>query len=113
VYNINKNILIVNDNSVCFDFDIREVKVLDKLIIVLLSIPFDVNFLNNVYAVDMNGKLVWQIQDVRDLYPKNKVLPYEHIRINENNQIVVVNFYGIAYTVNPLSGKIIGRSFTK
>ena len=51
------NYLLVNDNTVPFLFGIQKIEVLDDRIIVLLSIPFESDAIENMYAVAR--KLEW------------------------------------------------------
>ena len=80
--------------------------------IVLLSIPFDCNEINNIYCFDTQAELVWQSEDLSILYPKLNNLPYEHMGIKDG-AIYATDFYGRKYKINIDTGKIEGCSFVK
>ncbi|URZ04130.1 hypothetical protein [Clostridium felsineum] len=102
---INKNILIINNIDVRFDYNIRDVKLLGDLIIVLLSIPFDKTELDNLYAISKQGKVVWRVQGLNTVFPNQNNLPYEQMNVNEN-VITATDFYARRYFINPLNGNI-------
>ena len=41
-----------------FGYDIRDIKVVDNQVIVLLSIPFHTNEIDNIYAVSLDVKSI-------------------------------------------------------
>ena len=108
-YRIDKKILFVGNNKVAFKHPIDNVKQCGNLYIVLV----DVQGTNNVYAVNNQAQIVWQIEDAGKVYGIVNTVPYVGTRINESNQIVVTNFNGVTYTVDPVNGNIIGRGVTK
>lgn len=106
------NNLLINNYTVDFQYPIRDVKRLDKNVIVLLSIPFNENFLDNLYLVSGYGEIVWQSQSLKEIYPTERLLPYEQMTI-ENQEIRVTDFYGRRYFINAANGKIMKRDITK
>ncbi|KHD38183.1 hypothetical protein NL50_01355 [Clostridium acetobutylicum] len=102
---INKNILIINNIYVEFDYNIRDAKLLGDLIIVLLSVPFDKTEFDNLYAISKQGKLVWRVQGLNTVFPNQNNLPYEQMSVNEN-VITATDFYARRYFINPLNGNI-------
>lgn len=61
---LHKNALYINDELITFDFDIDTLIVMDDKIIVLLDIPYDSSELDNIYAVNLSGKIIWRIEKV-------------------------------------------------
>lgn len=112
-FKVDKNALIVNKHRVEFQHNIQNVIPIDKTLVVLLHIPFNETFLDNVFAVSNEGKVVWRIQNPSEVYPINERLPYEYMRLDESGNMVVTDFVGIRYQVNPVNGKIIGRDCVK
>jgi outer membrane protein assembly factor BamB len=110
---VNGNELTIGGCKVVFRFDIDNVKVGQGLYIVLLDIPSNVNEMNNVYAVNDRCQIVWQVQDAGDVYPIKNDVPYVGTRITEEGRIIVTNFNGVTYTLDPATGKIIARGTTK
>lgn len=109
----NKNILIINGKEVTFQYEIDNIKKIQGLYIVLLDIPSNIQAINNVYAVNDSGKIIWQIENFEDVYPIKNDVPYVGTRILDNNQIIVTNFNGVTFTVNTVDGRIIGKGCTK
>ena len=54
-----------------FGYDIRDIKVVDNQVIVLLSIPFHTNEIDNIYAVSLDCKINWRVEslNIRLFYP--------------------------------------------
>lgn len=105
---VDQKTLIVKQNRIKFQKPIYDVKKCDNLYIVLLD-----EGINNVFAVDEQAQIVWQIEDAASVYSIINDVPYVGTRITEANQIVVTNFNGVTYTVEPNNGKIINRGITK
>lgn len=95
-----------------FPYPIRDVKEFGKNALVLLSIPFDDTTVDNLYLVSDYGEIVWQSQHLRDIYPTERLLPYEQMVIS-NQEIKVTDFYRRRYYINTVNGKIIKRDITK
>lgn len=112
-FKIDDNVLIVDGNKVVFQFKIDNVKICNGLYIVLVDIPSNVKATNNIYAVNENGQIVWQVQDVNEVYSFKNDVPYVGTRITEDNFIVATNYNGVTVTVNYTDGKIIGKGVTK
>ena len=106
---VDQNILFVGNNKMEFQSQIDNVKKCANLYIVLV----DEIGINNVYAVNEQAQIVWQIEDAGSVYSIINDVPYVGTRITESNQIVVTNFNGVTYTVNPTNGKIISRGTAK
>jgi len=112
-FKIEGSTLVVKGIEVSFPYKIDNVKMCNGLYIVLLDIPMGVKFLNNIYAVDYGGHMVWQIQDPREIYSIKGNIEYVGTRITEDNKIVVTNFSGITYTLDSSNGFIIDKGVTK
>ena len=115
MYTINKNNLTIGNNDVQFGANIYKVlEVDDLLIIILLNMPLSKKQIdNNVYAVNMKGEIIWQIQDPREVYPIKELDLHVGARVDEFKRLAVSTFSGIVYYVNVKSGRIISRNFTK
>lgn len=71
-FSFNNNQLIVNNYHINFPYPIRDAKVLGTNVIVLLSIPYNDSSLNNLFSVNGSGEVVWQSQDLQQLFlPKS------------------------------------------
>lgn len=106
-YSVSGKILTVNGNQVGFQHEFKNTVEVDGLIIVMIwnvstgdiqKQPF-----NNVYAVDANGNIVWNLKDI-----VGKDGLYTIIKIDESNNLVAVEFIGMNYIVDVNNKKIVG-----
>ncbi len=107
----NKQILI-NDVQKIFSYPIRDVKRLGNTDIVILDIPQNDNTIDNLYAVNNRGEIIWRSQPLKEIYPTEKLLPYEQIIIKDQ-EIRAIDFYGRCYFINPNDGMILKRIIYK
>lgn len=112
MYSIKDNILFINSKYVEFGFDIRNIVEYSGCVLVLLSIPFTRNDINNIYCVNEFGEVVWQSEDLNALYPSLKNLPYEQMGIKDGI-LYASDFYGRSYLIDLETGKIIGCNIVK
>ena len=108
-FKVQQRTLIVGNNKTEFQDPIDNVKKSGDYYIVLIDVPQ----INNLYAVNSEGQIVWQIEDAGRIYGFINDVSYVGTRITETSQIVVTNFNGVTYTVDPANGKIVGRGVTK
>ena len=102
-----RNILTIDDRAIEMPYDVRKVIEDDPLAFVLLSIPAVVNETRNIYAF-RGAEALWQVEDLNELYPERKNLPFEDIRLTEEG-LAGTDFYGRRYLINPQTGKITGQ----
>lgn len=101
------NIIRIDDNEHTFQFDIRSVLVCKAYYVVLLSIPFNSNFVNNIYCLDDMAQIVWQSEDILQKYPDLKnPLPYEQM-ILDKNKLYASDFFGRNFYIDTKTGKIL------
>ena len=100
------NILSVNGRNYKFDNHILEIKKTETHVFVV-TIPFQGN-LNNVYGVSLKFGTMWRIQKANEVYPSFYQTPFVGISITKN-EIVVTDFLGCRFVVDPENGRIIGR----
>jgi len=107
-YRFEKNILMIEDNKIEFSHEIRIVIPLSNRLIVLLSIPTNDKTVDNVYAVNSDGDIIWRIQG-----SQIKVkFPYVHITLIDD-KLVATDFYGRRFYIDPLEGKITKKDVVK
>lgn len=104
--------ITINNCVYSFDFDIRKVLEYQNYYIVLLSIPFDSNCINNLYCLDDKANVIWQAEDLNKLFPKFTNLPYEQMGI-KNDKLFASDFYGKNYMINLLNGAVEGYTIVK
>ncbi|WP_430885869.1 hypothetical protein [Fusibacter sp. JL216-2] len=103
---IDNNKIIVGENECRFDHPILDYVHSDGVYIVVLNIPKGTKEIDNVYGVNENGKLIWKIQSVTDAFGIAENTPYISIRIDESDSVVVNNFFGMRYEVDPSDGTL-------
>lgn len=111
-YKLNHSTLIIGDKSVDFKYNLRSIKEVGDLLIVLYDNPDSPKTIdqpiNNVSAVDNKGNIVWAIKDI--ITSDNL---YTGMRIDENNNLVVVDFSGINYTIDLKNSIVVDKKGIK
>lgn len=105
MYIVDGNMLKINSNKILFQNEIREVVMYNGCFIVLLSVPYNTIDIDNIYCVDENGSLLWQVEGLSKVFPDLKALPYEQMGIKEET-LFASDFYGRNYTIDLSNGKI-------
>lgn len=106
------NELVVENNKIVFDHDIRYVVEVNDTLIVLLEIPNNIMYLNNVFGINKNGEIKWRIQSVGDVFPVKNQLPFENLMVN-GTDVFVSDFYGRRFSLNPISGEILSSDVVR
>ncbi|NHA04490.1 hypothetical protein G7092_11815 [Mucilaginibacter sp. HC2] len=106
-----KKIILEKGNIVEFDFPIKETLAFDGKIIVLLDILENIRYNKNVFAIDFDGKILWQIAKTENL-DMIGYCPFISIEI-ENLKLVSFNWCGFKFTVDAKTGYVTERIFTK
>lgn len=106
------NELVVENNNIVFDHDIRYVVEVNDTLIVLLEIPTNSMYLNNVFGINRNGEIKWRIQSVGDVLPVKNQLPFENLMVN-GTDVFVSDFYGRRFSLNPTNGKILSSDVVR
>lgn len=112
VVKVNGNELSIDSKTIKFKYDIRDIKVVNNQVIVLLSIPFNVNEVDNIYAVSLEAKINWRVESLNLINPKGNNLPYENMFLN-NEGLTATDFYGRRYFINTMNGAIIKKDIVK
>lgn len=107
-FSVRDNILQIGTGEIAFPYRIWEAKELFGLLIVVLAIPSDSSDIDNIYAVNQQCEIVWQIQS-RDAFEMSYMkVPYSSVSAR-GDCLMAVEFYGKRYLVDPQNGTIIGR----
>jgi len=64
--------------------------------------------LDNIYAVNLSGKIIWRIEKVAKKFPKLRHDPYVGISMLDD-KLLARQFYGQRYLIDHATGKIIER----
>lgn len=106
-----KKIIFETGNFIEFDFPINDTLIFNSKIIVLLDVLGNTKFNQNIYAIDFNGDILWQIEKTENLDIIG-YCPFISIEI-ENLKLVSFNWCGFKFTIDSNSGKVIESIFTK
>jgi len=66
----------------------------------------------NVFGYDKYGSLVWQVKPQKVIGYNNKN-PYAGIRIEDDNTAGLINVRGWVIIVDPSTGEVMGKDWTK
>lgn len=99
------NELRIDKKTMKFYYDIRDIKVGDNQVIVLLSIPLHSKEIDNIYAVSFDCKINWRVERLSIVNPAGYNLPYENLFFN-NRELTATDFYGRRYFINIMNGRI-------
>ena len=103
---IDKNKLSINGKVIKFNYDIREIKERSNQVIVLLSIPFNMTEIDNVYSVSLEGEINWRVESLNKINPSGNNMPYENMYLKKD-ELTVSDFYGRRYFIDITNGSII------
>lgn len=96
-----------------FDYRIGDFIAMTDKTVVMLDIPRNEGSIDNIYAVDGGGGILWRSESLRKLYPEEiKILPYIYLSMADG-YITGVDFSGIRYFINPDNGHIEKTDFVK
>ena len=105
IIEFNRDELRIDKKIMKFGYDIRDIKVVDNQVIVLLSIPFHANEIDNIYAVSLDCKINWRVESLNIISPDGDNLPYENLFFH-NGELTATDFYGRRYFINVTNGRI-------
>lgn len=109
IIKINKNELRIDKNIIKFSYDIREIKIVDNQVIVLLSIPYNVDETSNIYAVSLDCKIIWKVEN---LNTNGNSLPFDNMFLS-NGVLTATDFYGRRFFINTTNGRIERKDIVK
>ena len=103
-------IIFPNGNQVECIYTIKDNLVFKNILVVLLEVPVKEKYNRNIFAFDCNGNKLWQIDN---LFPNDDDCPYNMIKIDEKNLLDSGNWCGFNVKINPLTGEVLEKLFTK
>jgi len=105
-YIIKKNTLIVGNVTHSFQFPIDSYLEIEGMLIVLLDIPPQVQYNENVFGVSLVDNHIWQIAKTEHHPVYKQMCPFVGIGLQEGN-IRLNNWCNKYYIVDPWTGKIL------
>lgn len=104
-----ENTITIGDFKRKFDFNIRKVVETRGYFVILLSIPFDNNSIDNIYGIDESSLKLWRVERNNEW----SGLPYENMNITTDGNIFATDFYGRGVLIDSENGRILDRKITK
>jgi hypothetical protein len=112
-FNIEKNILFIGNQSLHFDFPVKQYLVVNNILVLLLDVPSGKIFNENVFGIDLESKkIIWQIQEMRNRYVQ-EFCPYTYMKETESKSIVLSNCCSFYLEINPFNGEILEEGMWK
>ncbi|GAB4393523.1 MAG: hypothetical protein Tsb005_12190 [Gammaproteobacteria bacterium] len=112
-YKIDGSRLVVSTlNSVKyvqFPYEIKQVEEFGEILVVRLKIPVGIILNENVFGVSSEGKILWQIEKLSSVYTDN---PFTGM-VREGDNAKLFNWDGTDLIVNPATGEIIKKGYSK
>ena len=112
---VKSNKLIINNKEIEFENTINKVLEVEDIIIVYLFSSREMNPknkqpFNNVYAVDINGNVLWNIKEIfeKTKYKGERVVI--DIGLNEKNNLILNDHIGAYYEININKKEIVETS---
>lgn len=109
-----ENRLCLPSGNVSFKHNIDDILETKGKIIILVDIPNDDETVDNIFAMDINGKKLWRVQSLTNYNPDiTQFSPYVGISLMENGNISATNYFGMSYEISIEDGKILGGQLSK
>ncbi|MBS3914965.1 MAG: hypothetical protein KG003_10725 [Bacteroidetes bacterium] len=99
----NKHLKIVD-----FNYPIRSILELPDRYVIVLEIPSEIHYPNNVFCYNKDGKLLWQVESQELLHP---ITSYYGLEYKDNHLIIFSSSIEREIDIN--TGKIINADFFK
>ena len=108
------NVLTLPNKNVKFPFDIDSLLVYNGVFVVLLDIPNEDDTIDNIFALDIDGKKLWRVHSVSKVYPNvRQFSPYIGMTLSENGNVSATNFFGVNYEISIEDGSILSKRMVK
>src|SRR5687768_1705393 len=102
---------LLKDNNLLYVFPhpMTEVRELEDRFIVILQVPREEIFKDNVFCISKSGKLLWQIEDRGNNVDYRRFIGSSY----HYNNLEIADNIGYTFTVDIDTGKILKAEFTK
>lgn len=102
--------LIIGDKQIEFPYPIAEMLEFSEIIVVRFEVPPKSGLNENVFGVNYDGEVVWQIPQQIHVREDS---PYTSINRENYNEVGCYNWDATLYIVNSMTGKVVGKEFLK
>lgn len=121
-YEIINKTLKADDFTVHFEHNIQEVIFWEGIYIVLLSIPNEVNEVDNIYGVNSSGEVIWKIENPTKAFKLNKneqgydymaLSIYVHMNMSTEGVFIANTFFGMRNIFDYKTGKLLKQECSR
>ena len=102
----NEDIVEIDGNSIKLDNPVLEAHEFQNVLLVVTTPSNGIQ--NNLFGISIATKKIWKVQDYIEIDPAFSQTPYVGITISKDN-VIVTDFFGCKFIINPLNGQVIGR----
>ena len=92
-----------------FPYPVGQIETFHDIAVVRLDLPSGARLNENVYAVSSDGRVLWQIAAERHVYEDS---PYTGLA-RDGDCVVVHNWDGTDLWLDPASGEVVKRGYSK
>ncbi len=104
-----EKMMLSSGEIISFPYPVQKAIEFDHTIVVMLDAPPGTRYNENVFGIDRNGNVVWQIEKRPSPYPDTAYLNLN--RAGDNAKLN--NYDGSELIVEPHTGKILEERYTK
>lgn len=108
-YRVEGKYLWIDDIAVHFNFPIVQAIPFSKTVVIRLEAPVGSQFNENVFGVNPEGRIVWQVPPRRLVYSDSPFTGMEE----KGGKILLSNWDGLELLVDPATGEVLKESFGK
>lgn len=107
---IEDNKIIFSTKVVVLPYTIGKHLTINNLLLAVLDIPIGQTFNENVYCINSDGNIIWQIKKQDYLYRDS---PYVGLRQDAIGNIWLINWDGAQYRIDIFTGNVLEEVFYK
>jgi hypothetical protein len=112
-YIVNGNKLIIGYTEIVFDFPIKSYTEIQGMLIILLAIPIDVEYNENVFGVDIfSREIKWQIEKRQYIPAYKQQCPFISVVLFEK-EVRLNNWCSVCFIVDPKTGEVLREEETR
>jgi|688.fasta_scaffold1596450_2 hypothetical protein len=112
-YTLINDCLFVNNIHVEFKYPVYKVLLVNQTIVVLLKPQRTEIYNDNIFGVDENGQIIWQVQERENFNLEGYKQPFMNIWITDDSKLKCNDSYGLNFWIDPSDGSITYVGFTK
>ena len=121
-FEVEKNVLTINNFIIKFDYVISIVKFIDGTYIVLLDTPVGADGIDNIYGVASDGAIIWRVENPIKAFGLSENTQgfeyyaksiYVDISLGDNKNLSGTTFFGMKYIIDCKTGKLLEKDYIR